>query len=222
MAQEAELKHGPTGVVPVGEGWFVLNARDARWHHAPGRSAVCEFEGESPFAQLGINLSVLRPGQAMSQYHWEADQEDFLVLAGQGVLIIEGEERSLRAWDLIHCPAGVSHVILGAGTNPCVVMAVGARDHSTVPDWEHIRSTLPPCDTAPGSGEKRLSRRKPTRGCLGESRWHSTLTGCPSQRSELLFRCVALAATKLWLPLRPPTAAVWSAAHSPADAPGCS
>jgi len=135
MAEEAELKHGPTGVVPVGEGWFVLNARDARWHHAPGRSAVCEFEGDTPFAQLGINLSVLRPGEAMSQYHWEADQEDFLVLAGQALLIIEGEERPLRAWDLIHCPAGVSHVIVGAGSGPCVVVAVGARDRSIGADW---------------------------------------------------------------------------------------
>jgi uncharacterized cupin superfamily protein len=135
MAEEAELKHGPTGLVPVDEGWFVLNARDARWHHAPGRSAVCEFEGETPFAQLGINLSVLWPGQAMSQYHWEADQEDFLVLGGQALLIIEGEERPLRAWDLIHCPPRVSHVIVGAGTTPCVVMAVGARDQSTGVDW---------------------------------------------------------------------------------------
>ena len=135
MAAEAELKQSPTGVVPVGEGWFVLNACDARWHHAPGRSAVCEFEGETPFAQLGINLSVLRPGEAMSQYHWEADQEDFLVLAGRALLIIEGEERPLRAWDLIHCPAGIRHVIVGAGSGPCVVVAVGARDRSTGADW---------------------------------------------------------------------------------------
>jgi uncharacterized cupin superfamily protein len=135
MPKEAELKRDMAGVVPVSEGWFVLNARDARWQHAPGRSAVCEFEGETPFAQLGINLSVLQPGQAMSQYHWEADQEDFLILAGQALLIVEGEERPLRAWDLVHCPAGVSHVILGAGTSPCAVIAVGARDHQAGADW---------------------------------------------------------------------------------------
>ena len=29
-------------------------------------------------------------------YHWEADQEDFLVLAGEPLLIVEGEERALR------------------------------------------------------------------------------------------------------------------------------
>ena len=135
MTEAAELERDSTGVVPVSEGWFVLNARDARWHHAPGRSAVCTFEGETPFPQVGINLSVLEPGQAMSQYHWEADQEDFLILAGRALLIIEGEERPLRAWDLVHCPAGVSHVILGAGTSPCTVLAVGARDRSTGEDW---------------------------------------------------------------------------------------
>jgi hypothetical protein len=63
---------------PKGDGWFVLNAREARWRHAPGRSAICEVEGEQDFLQLGINLSVLRPGET-AMYHWEADQEDFLV-----------------------------------------------------------------------------------------------------------------------------------------------
>jgi uncharacterized cupin superfamily protein len=135
MAGETKLEHDSTGAVPDGEGWFVLNAREARWSRVPGRSAVCEFEGKAPFAQLGVNLSVLEPGQAMSRYHWEADQEDFLVLAGLGLLIVEGEERPLRAWDLIHCPAGVSHVILGAGAGPCIVLAVGARDQSTGAEW---------------------------------------------------------------------------------------
>ena len=62
-------------------------------------------------------------------YHWEADQEDFLVLAGEALLIVEGEERPLRRWDFVHCPAGTRHVIVGAGDGPCVVVAVGAREH---------------------------------------------------------------------------------------------
>jgi uncharacterized cupin superfamily protein len=135
MVQRAELVSDATGVAPRGEGWFVLNARDARWDHAPGRTAVCEFEGSVPFAQIGVNLSVLNPGEAMSRYHWEADQEDFLVLAGEALLIIEGEEHPLSTWDFVHCPPGVSHVILGAGEGRCVVLAVGARDRSTGQDW---------------------------------------------------------------------------------------
>ena len=71
----------------------------------------------------------------MAMYHWEADQEDFLVLAGEALLIVEGDERPLRRWDFVHCPPGVSHMIVGAGDAPCVVLAVGARHRSMGPDW---------------------------------------------------------------------------------------
>ena len=68
-------------------------------------------------------------------YHWEADQEDFLVLSGEALLIVEGEERPLRQWDFVHCPPETKHVIVGAGDTSCLVLAVGARDRSTGPDW---------------------------------------------------------------------------------------
>ncbi len=136
MVPEARLDPTEHGLVPEQGGWFVLNARDARWYDAEGRPALCVFEGEiGDFAQLGINLEVLRPGDVMAMYHWEADQEDFLVLAGEALLIVEGEERPLRRWDLVHCPAATKHVIVGAGDEPCIVVAVGARDRSTGPDW---------------------------------------------------------------------------------------
>jgi uncharacterized cupin superfamily protein len=135
MVPESSLESTDHGLVPEGDGWFVLNAREARWRYAPGRSAVCEFEGEPEFPQLGINVSVLAPNEPMAMYHWEADQEDFLVLAGEALLIVEGVERPLRQWDLVHCPAGTKHVIVGAGDAPCLVLAVGVREHSTGPAW---------------------------------------------------------------------------------------
>jgi uncharacterized cupin superfamily protein len=135
MVPEAPLESTDHGLVPNGEGWFVLNARDARWRPAPGRGAYCVFEGEQEFPQLGIHLVALEPGDAMAMYHWEADQEDFLVLAGEALLIVEGEERPLRQWDFVHCPAGTKHVILGAGAATCLVLATGARVLSTGPDW---------------------------------------------------------------------------------------
>ncbi len=135
MAPPAPLQPTPDGLVPAADGWFVVNARDARWHHAEGRSAYVDFEGEPGFAQLGINLSVLEPGAAMSRYHWEKDQEDFLVLAGEPVLVIDGEERGLRPWDLVHCPPGTPHVIVGAGRGQSIVLAVGAREHASRADW---------------------------------------------------------------------------------------
>jgi uncharacterized cupin superfamily protein len=135
MVPESRLESTEHGLVPSHEGWFVLNARDAAWRHEEGRSAVCDFEGDSDFSQVGINLSVLAPGEPMAMYHWEADQEDFLVLAGEALLIVEGNERPLRQWDFVHCPAGANHVIVGAGDASCVVLAVGARDRSMGADW---------------------------------------------------------------------------------------
>jgi uncharacterized cupin superfamily protein len=135
MVPESGLESTEHGLVPKGNGWFVLNAREAPWRSAPGRTAVCDFEGDLSFPQVGINVSVIDPGEFMAMYHWEADQEDFLVVAGEALLIIEGAERPLRQWDFVHCPAGTKHTIVGAGAGPCVVLAVGARDRSLGPDW---------------------------------------------------------------------------------------
>ncbi|TML03946.1 MAG: cupin domain-containing protein [Actinobacteria bacterium] len=132
MVPEAKLEQTKHGLVSKGEGWFVLNLRDAVWRHADGRGAVClaadDFEGERQFEQLGVNPFVLGPGEPMSLYHWEADEEGFLVVSGEAVLIIEGEERHLRAWDFVHCPPNARHVIVGAARGPCLVIAIGARE----------------------------------------------------------------------------------------------
>ncbi len=132
MVPEAPLKQTEAGLVAAGEGWFVLNAREARWRHREGRGDSLGFQGETQFPQIGIGLVVLGPGEPMAMYHWETDQEDFLMLSGEALLIIEGEERPLRQWDFVHCPAGTKHVIVGAGEVPCTVIAVGAREHHTV------------------------------------------------------------------------------------------
>lgn len=131
--QEAQLQPGEHGALaPAGPGWFVLNAADACWVDGPfGRWTPFEGPG-ARFEELGLNLAVLEPGQAACFYHGEAAQEDFLVLAGEALLLIEGEERPLRAWDLVHCPPWTEHVILGAGDGGCTVLAVGVRGRGGV------------------------------------------------------------------------------------------
>ena len=128
---EAPLVETEAGLVAAGEGWFVLNAREARWRHREGRGKSLPFEGETEFPQIGVNLFVLAPGEPIGMYHWEANQEDFLVLSGEALLIIEGQERPLRQWDFVHCPPETKHIIVGAGNGPCAVLAVGAREHGT-------------------------------------------------------------------------------------------
>jgi uncharacterized cupin superfamily protein len=138
MVPESKLDQSEHGVAPTGDGWFVLNLRDAEWRHTDGRGAVCvvldDFEGWRRDVQLGVNPFVLEPGEPMAMYHWEADQEAFLVVSGEALLIVEGEERQLRAWDFVHSPPNTRHVIVGAGSEPCVVIAVGARERSEEPD----------------------------------------------------------------------------------------
>ena len=127
VVPEAPLKDTEHGRIPAGEGWFVLNAREARWRVEGMGGKLTFFEGDAEPWQLGFNVSVLEPGQPMAMYHYENDQEDFLVLAGEPLLIVEGEERPLRPWDLVHCPPGTEHVIVGAGEGPSVLVAVGTR-----------------------------------------------------------------------------------------------
>ena len=127
MVPEAPLRTTKFGLVPDGEGWFVVNARETRWRDTGPLGFFCDFEGKRPFRQYGINLSILEPGQRMAMYHRENAQEAFLVLAGACLLIVEGQERELWTWDFFHCPPETDHVIVGAGDRHSVVLAVGAR-----------------------------------------------------------------------------------------------
>jgi uncharacterized cupin superfamily protein len=131
MVDEAPMKDEGNGLFPEGDGWFVVNAREARWYDDGGLGYYTPFEGGSRFPRLGVNLAVLEPGQANGMYHGEQDQEDFLVLAGECLLLIEEEEHRLRAWDFVHCPPWTEHIFVGAGNGPCTILMISTR---TKPD----------------------------------------------------------------------------------------
>jgi uncharacterized cupin superfamily protein len=135
MVPEAELEQTEEGLVAKSDGWFVLNARDAPWRSGPDRCAYCLFEGKTDFEQIGVHLVAMRPGEPMAMYHWESDQEDFLVLSGEATLVIEGEERLLKQWDFVHCPPEAKHVIVGAGECTSLVLALGARINTRGENW---------------------------------------------------------------------------------------
>ena len=108
--------------------WFVVNVRDAHWRKHDTFGASCVFEdSKTSFETCGVNIRVLQPGQPNCLYHSESNQEDFLVLAGECLLLVDGEERPLRAWDFVHCPPGTEHVFVGAGDGPCAILMAGAR-----------------------------------------------------------------------------------------------
>lgn len=139
MTDEARLEDVGSGLAPVSPGWFVVNVTEAAWlrHDAFGGRCVFESSGrvlaERPglepqmFAEIGFTLAVLEPGRPSGMYHAESTQESFLVLAGTCVLLVEEQERPLRAWDFFQCPAGTRHTFVGTGDGPCVIFMTGAR-----------------------------------------------------------------------------------------------
>jgi len=141
MVNEAELKETPAGLVPSSTGWFVMNARDARWFDKPGQgfslplTGYDEYEAETFFPMLGMSIRVMNPGEPSTTYHWETEQEDFLVLAGEGLLIVEGQERPLKQWDFVHCPPGAKHTFAGAGDGPCVLLCASSRQFQKDGPW---------------------------------------------------------------------------------------
>ena len=125
---EARLEQRPKGLTPVTDGWFVVGIPEAAWVTNEVMGAACIFEGDDvQFAEVGFTLAVVQPGQPSGMYHREGHQENFLVLAGECLLLIEGEERRLRAWDFVHCPPGTDHGFVGAGEGPCLIFMTGAR-----------------------------------------------------------------------------------------------
>lgn len=141
VAPEAGLARTEVGVVPASNGWFVLNARDARWIESPGRgyslplTGADEYEAESFFPTLGMAIRVMNPGEPSTTYHWETEQEDFLVLFGEAVLIIERQERGLKQWDFVHCPPETRHAFVGAGSGPCVLLCASSREFQQTGPW---------------------------------------------------------------------------------------
>jgi uncharacterized cupin superfamily protein len=139
VTEEARLEEVGSGLAPVTNGWFVVNVAEAAWLRNDAFGGRCVFEsshrvlaerpgvGPRQFAEIGFTLAVLEPGKPTGMYHAESSQEDFLVLAGECLLLIEEEERPLRAWDFVHCPAGTRHAFVGTGDEPCVIFMAGAR-----------------------------------------------------------------------------------------------
>jgi uncharacterized cupin superfamily protein len=128
---EARLDDSGSGLAPAGDGWFVVNVRDAEWLTSENGAkqpsgSECAFEGQE-FRRLGIRLHVLEPGEPNGLYHSESHQEAFLVLSGQCRLVVEGVERLLQPWDFFHSPAGTEHIFVRAGNGPCVILMAGAR-----------------------------------------------------------------------------------------------
>ncbi|TML43750.1 MAG: cupin domain-containing protein [Actinobacteria bacterium] len=136
---EAPLVDTEAGLVPQGDGWFVVNVRDAAWLRNDHFGARTSFEAggrlarelpdleQHSFPEVGVTVYVLPPGRPSTMYHAESGQESFLVLRGECLLVVEGQERQLSAWDFFYCAPNTQHAFVGTGEQPCVILMVGAR-----------------------------------------------------------------------------------------------
>jgi uncharacterized cupin superfamily protein len=145
VIQEARLEALDSGLAPVTAGWFVVNVRDAAWVNNDYFGGSCIFEADNIVLQgrpdlegyekpaAGFTLRVVSPGQPSGLYHYETNQqEDFLILMGECILLIEGEERQLRTWDFVHCPPATAHTFVAVGEGPCVILGTGNRTEDVV------------------------------------------------------------------------------------------
>lgn len=127
---EVPLVTSEHGLVPEAgkSGWYVMNLGQAEWAGNDAYGHWSSFEGQrGRFTEVGVNVTVVDPGQPACLYHRETTQEGYLVLEGECTLLIEDQERPLRQWDYVHLPPGAAHVLVGAGSGPAAVLMLGAR-----------------------------------------------------------------------------------------------
>jgi uncharacterized cupin superfamily protein len=182
VVTEARLERVVSGLAPVTPGWFVVNTADAAWVTNEWYGGVCIFESDDFVLRgrpdlteyvkpgAGFTIRVVPPGQPSCLYHAESVQEDFLILMGECVLIIEDQERHLRAWDFVHCPPMTGHAFVAKDTGPCVILATGNRRD----DLQRVRPRSEAALRYEASAETDTER--PDRGGTWEvrrpERWH--------------------------------------------------
>ena len=176
MVPEAALTPSEHGLVPEGEGWYVLNAREAAWLGNDELSTFCHFEGDVRWEQLGLNVCVVEPGHPNCMYHDEPNQEGYLILSGEAIVIVEGEERRVRAWDYVHLPPWTAHVLVGAGAEPCASSRWGRGGPTaapTVPIPSRRGTALPSKRTRPIPRRRMPGSRRSARARFQRD-WRST------------------------------------------------
>ena len=137
MVHEAEIESTPEGQVPAGAGWYILNLGEMAWETAAGFGVWRDFDDQDsdPSERMGVHVHVLQPGESNGYYHAEAAHEGFLVLSGECIAVVEGEERRMRRWDYFHSPAGTEHITIGAGDEPCAILMFGSPDPRRKVEW---------------------------------------------------------------------------------------
>jgi len=135
---EADIEETPEGRVARDGGWFILNIGEMAWKTVRGFGTWCSFDSRTKDPDepgIGVHVHVLMPGEANGYYHAEEAQEGFLVLSGECIAVVEGQERLMRQWDYLHSPPGTAHITAGAGAAPCAILMFGSPDSNRRVEW---------------------------------------------------------------------------------------
>ena len=133
MTDEARVDETETGRLAADPGWFLMNLSQMSWATCEGGGIWAAPESAAADSQkLGFGVHILHPGERPGWYHAEEEQEDFLVLSGECLAIVEGEERRMGPWDHLHCPPGTAHILIGAGDGPCAILMAGTRSGGAI------------------------------------------------------------------------------------------
>lgn len=168
---EARIERSEHGLVPADDGWWIVNVTKLAWSTVEGGGTWCVFESpNAPSQTLGIGVHVLPPGETPGFYHLESEQEGFLVLSGECIAIVEGEERRMRAWDYLHCPPNTRHITIGASSDEtCAVLMVGTRspnestEYPVEPVAARYGASVATATTSPKEAHARQPPFKPAR-----------------------------------------------------------
>jgi uncharacterized cupin superfamily protein len=136
--REARIEETEQGRLPADDGWFILNLGEMRWETVPGFGVWRDFDwAKKPGGEpgIGVHIHALQPGENFGYYHAEDAQEGFIVLSGECLAVVEGQERQMRQWDYLHSPPDTAHVIIGGGDEACVLLMFGSPDSRRKVEW---------------------------------------------------------------------------------------
>jgi len=103
--------------------------------------------------KLGASVDVVAPGKVSCPYHLHHAQEEmFVILAGEGTLRVAGEMLPLRTGDVVFIPAGPDypHQIINTSSAPLKYLSISTQESPEICEYPDSNKFL--AEATGGSG----------------------------------------------------------------------
>lgn len=116
---------------------LILSRGDVQPLRDPRYATLWELGGpDTGLNCLSAAFVTVDPG-AVSPRHWhEATEEMYLVVAGQGVMHLDGADYPVGPGDSISIPIGIVHAIGAVGPEPLILWVVTSPPYTEDDDFE--------------------------------------------------------------------------------------